>query len=192
MPLPALAGMRRHACVLTLIVLTAAVATSADLAVAAPAATGGAPAAAAKAKKKSSCRVVKVKLHRNGKLVRRGGRVVYRKVRICPTKRCTLAKVKKRTKSGKVVRRHGRVVYRKVWKCKARKRGLTGGPGAGGPGGGSGSPGGSPQPPAPGPQRRNVRPCSQTVSSVAAMPVGGQRRRAGERSSAWPTAATPS
>ena len=42
MPLPALAGMRRHACVLTLIVLTAAVATSADLAVAAPAATGGA------------------------------------------------------------------------------------------------------------------------------------------------------
>jgi hypothetical protein len=163
MRFPAPAGVRRHALVLTLALVAVGGGTSADLASADAGGPGsGATVAAAKSKKKSSCRVVKTALRRHGKVVRRHGRVVRQTVRICPKKRCTLAKLKKR-KHGRVVRRHGKVIYVKAWKCKPRTR-AEGAPtpGSGTPSGPSGA---SPVPP----QRRGVRPCTQTVSSIAAM-----------------------
>ncbi|HEY6780866.1 MAG TPA: right-handed parallel beta-helix repeat-containing protein [Thermoleophilaceae bacterium] len=169
MRFPAPVGVRRHACVLTVLVAALAAVVWADLAVAAqPASPSGTTAAAkakAKGKQKSACRILTVKVRKGGKLVRRHGKVVKRTLRICPKKRCTLTKVKQRTKRGKVVRRHGRVVYKQVWKCKARKRAAKS-PAPGTLPGGGGS--GSSVPPA-GAQRRVVRACSQTVTSTAAV-----------------------
>ena len=172
MRFPAPVGVRHHARVLTAVVIALAAVVCADVAVAAqsasaPGSAASGAAAKKKAKRKSACRVTTVRVRKNGKLVRRGGKVVKRTLRICPKKRCTLTKVKRRTKRGKVVRKRGHVVYKKVWKCKARKRASRGpGPGATTPGGGAGAGGSTP---VPGAQRRPARSCSQTVSSTAAL-----------------------
>ena len=97
------------------------------------------------------CRTVRVKLKRNGKVVKRNGKPVLRRVRRCtkvPSPGCRFVKVKKRTKSGKVVKRNGKPVYIKVERCPPKPKP---GPGPGptpqpGPGPGP-APGPSPAPP---------------------------------------------
>ena len=65
------------------------------------------------------CKTVRVKLRRHGKVVKRHGKPVFRRVRRCkkvPGPGCRFVKVKKR-KNGKVVMRRGKPVYIKVERC---------------------------------------------------------------------------
>lgn len=69
------------------------------------------------------CRVVRVKLTRGGKVVRRAGRPVFRRVRRCvrvPSPGCRFVTVKKRTRAGTVVKRRGRPVLIRVERCPAK------------------------------------------------------------------------
>jgi hypothetical protein len=103
--------------------LTVALACAAATEAGASASTGiaaadaGSPALASVVKR---CRTVRVKLKRHGKVVKRNGKPIYRRVRRCkrvPSPGCRFVEVKKRTKSGKVVKRHGKPVYLKVERC---------------------------------------------------------------------------
>jgi len=79
------------------------------------------------------CRTVRVKLKRGGKVVKRKGKPVFRRVRRCkkvPSPGCRFVKKKKR-RNGKVVKRKGKPVYIKVERCPPKPK---------------------PKPPAPGPQ----------------------------------------
>lgn len=89
------------------------------------------------------CRTVRVKLRRDGKVVKRDGRPVYRRVRRCkrvPSPGCRFVKVKKRTKSGRVVKRHGKPVYKKVERCPPKPKPDSGPPPGPAPGPGSDPP----------------------------------------------------
>jgi hypothetical protein len=98
------------------------------------------------------CRTVRVKLKRRGRVVKRKGKPVFRRVRRCrkvPSPGCHFVKRKKR-RNGKVVKRKGKPVYIKVERCPPKpdpgpKPNPGPGPGpAPGPGPGPGpSPGGA-------------------------------------------------
>lgn len=66
------------------------------------------------------CRAVRVVLKRDGRVVKRKGKPVFRRVRRCkrvPGPGCRFVKVAKRTKSGKVVKRRGKTVHINVERC---------------------------------------------------------------------------
>jgi hypothetical protein len=96
------------------------------------------------------CKRVRVKVKRGGKVVRRNGKPVFRKVRRCkrvPSPGCRFVKVKKR-RNGKVVKRRGKPIYIRVERCPPKPKPVPGPQPAPAPGAG-------PQPgpgPTPGPE----------------------------------------